>query len=257
MPVKYQKLVVGVQFREKVHGGVPLHTKTADFWMDNLSLTDAQRQELAETIERLQNQIAEEATNEEQQEIQKALVGFLSDDVGLYVKDITWKAHLRDTLSRLGIFTRSKGKNEVHVGLQIRPERIRFMRDGNIIKQPDELDVGIVHINTPQGRRSALRYGHVIVEPTMEFAIFLLCPFTRVKVKDIEQAFTAGQEYGYGANRTIGYGRYKVTKFESQGKVEVALGQELTFESEPEAGQEVDQEADQATSQEEAQPVQA
>ncbi len=250
MSVKYNRVVVGLQFREKVHGGVPLHKDAADYWMNKLALTDEQRQELTDTIERLQNQAVgeNEEAGGEQKEVEKALIGFHSDDVGLYVKDITFKAHLKDMFSRLGIFMKTSGKNEVRLGLQIRPERVRFVRDGQIITAPDEMDIGIVHVQVPgKGRQSALRYGHVIVEPSVELSVFILCPFKRVTVEHIEQAFNAGQENGYGANRTIGYGRYKVTKFEDKGKVEVALGQELTHEAETEQqeGQAIPQEATQ------------
>lgn len=216
MDVTYLRADVEVQFRDMIMGGVPKSADVAEDWANIKGLTDDQKKQLeAEGID-------------PDETVERMSTGFYTDDIGIYVVDITWKAHIKDMLKRLGIFVKKSGsKNEVIFGLQIRPERVRFYRDDQIIKVVDGKDSSIAHITTPQGRRSAFCITEYLKQPICKFSCYLLQPATKFSIKSLGEAFLAGQEFGFNAKRTMGHGRYDVIKFDEKGDIKVKLGDKL------------------------------
>lgn len=213
MSVTYDRLDVTVQFDDQIQGGTPITEEAMRAWGEFKGLSSQQVEENVASLPGLEDEQAEPPT----------ITGFLRDEFGLYVNDITWKAHLKDMLSRLGIFQTQRGsKNEAHFGLIIRPARVRFMENGAaVIERPHGVHSAVAHITGPQGRRSALKYTEYLRGVQCAFSVYLLRPHSKLRLEHIEDALAAGQEYGYGANRTMGFGRYTVLS--TQGQVEVKL----------------------------------
>ncbi len=212
--IKYTKIDVELQFRETVYGGVPKNSEVGKTWAELKGLTDDQKK------------LIEESTDEV---VEKMTTGWLTDDVGVFALDITMKAHLKDCLSRLGVYKKKIGsKNEMQFGGFIRPERLRFTNGSNTpIKEPHGKKDCIAHVNGPQGRRSALKTVEYLDKPNLKFSFYLLNPHSRLTVGDIENAFLVGQEYGYGANRSMGIGRYDIAKFDKIDDVEIKAGDKI------------------------------
>jgi len=213
--LEYSHYNLCLKFDANVQGGIPKHKDMIEGWLDQKAMDSEIKDEIRK------DGIDEEAT-------EKVWCGFLSDEEGLYVPDIHFKSHMKDALSRLNVFVSKRGsKNIVHFGMIIRPDKLRFYdNDGNIIKEPSGYTEAIAHITGPQGRRSALkRNDHIDAGCSMNFHIFIAKPHGKLSKDDLENALSLGQEMGFGTNRTMGYGRYTVTKFEKCDDIKIKLGQ--------------------------------
>jgi hypothetical protein len=214
-----------LQFRNKIMGGVPKDPKMIEGWLrTKAGLSDSEEElrfAVIQTLQELGGEVSPEMTMDELIEVSQALAeqrntnGFKRDETGLYIESRQIKAGLKETINALYAGekwgkTRKGPKNFAVEHVFIHPHRIYLGR-----AEPDGIDLLIGHVTGPQGRRSTITYVEHCVEPEIEFDVLV---DTRAE-EQIEEAqwreiWVHGQENGYGAARSQGWGTYDIVAWD-------------------------------------------
>ncbi len=128
------------------------------------------------------------------------------------------KAMLKETASRLGIGKQklmAEFREAVHVDEELialtRCQEIPALTDFYV--EPDGYKVSAVHVQTPQGPRTALKRSAYLVKPYLSFTIRRLTG-SRITKEHLIDCLTFGQDIGLGAMHSQGEGKFEVFLFE-------------------------------------------
>lgn len=134
---------------------------------------------------------------------------FLRDEKGIYITPRMVKGWLKEIFRTMG----ARGYREaVNHGVFVEPNKIYFMRDGKIIKEPDGEIVNPIQIMTPQGRRSSVKIAEYLKAPVeFEFYILVYDRVARSLFEDkLDIISELGGRIGFLGDRSLQEGQCKV-----------------------------------------------
>ncbi len=212
----YSKYRIRLAFRDRVFGGYPKNRELIRSWIKSRTGHDDEQtdKQVAEAEAALEGQLLEEST----------WTGFPRDEVGVYLDSRAVKAMLRECFSVARIFVQKPGTKQIfqHAlvvdGLQ-NQDRIYLEReDGTHLGEPDGNIERPIHPDTAQGKRSALKRADYAERVEVEFLLRVLKTHPQegrhIGRDELELALVIGQEDGLGADRSQGFGRFDVIKFD-------------------------------------------
>lgn len=169
-----------------------------------------------------------EVPSEDVQE--RITLGFHRDDTGLFVREGTIKAHIKDCANQVKDFLVKAGvasprrKSSESIALRslvankvfVEPDRLYlYGSDGKPIQEPHGDVERPVHVITPAGPRNALKRVQYVVGA--EITAYLKVLNDGVITTGILTAiFDYGSIHGYGGDRSLGEGRYTFTLREAE-----------------------------------------
>lgn len=223
---------VQLTFRDKICGGMPKNPELLKGW---IAATTKHEDELTDK----QVEEAREALLEPTQD--KSWNTFPADDKGLFIWCRAVKALFKESASMLRVNTQRLGSKQIFQhGFEIKPTGAalaaamgvkQVLENGTRVvgKQkhdriylgktaPDGYDEGPIHVQTPQGPRSAIKRVDYATDVVLEFEVWVLhtAPAEKRHVGEDElvEMLRFGQENGLGADRSQGHGKFDVTHFE-------------------------------------------
>jgi hypothetical protein len=214
----YDHYRVKIQFRDRVCGGMPKNPDLLEGWI-------ATKTEHKDEITDKQVKEAREALLEPTEE--KSWITFPGDERGLYLQARQVKALFKESGTMLRVTEQKRGSKQIFQhGFEIKSlmqgapaDRIYLMSDGKHVKKPTAYAEGPIHVQTPQGPRTALKRVDYVERPVLEFEIWVLrteaAEKRHVGQDEIVKMLTFGQENGVGADRSQGHGKFDVLEFEA------------------------------------------
>ena len=155
-------------------------------------------------------ELAEEVAGEVEatEEVERGYATFKRDDKGLYYEARCVRAHIKDCANilrkRLAIPAfKAKVANRVYV----EPAKIRVLRGGKAIQEPDGSEIRIVHALTPKGPRSSLKTIDYVDSPKLQFQLKVLDDGV-ITQGMLESIFEYGGQHGEGQERSQDWGKY-------------------------------------------------
>lgn len=196
---------------DRLVGGVPTDPNVAEAWLRSklVDTDDAIREAVARTMqERGVN--AEEATSIVNTE--KHLIGFKKDEDGLYIEGRQLKAALKEAASvaMAADKLKSQGWGKTRKGL------LNFFAEHVFIAE-ERLHLGVFE---PSGvmqrfvhtwRGDSIKYEEYVDDVDVHFTVLTDHNFSH---GDWAAIWTTGEMQGIGATRSMGYGRYEVTRWD-------------------------------------------
>lgn len=161
-------------------------------------------------IEELAEQVVAEVRSEEEEE-EAPLPGwstFKRDDKGLYYEGRSIRGHLKDCATQIAVFYpaikafKAKLANKVYV----ETDKIYVGK-----AEPDGTQQRYIQVMTPQGPRSSYKFIDYVLDPRLEFELLVLDD-GRVDEDILRNVFEYGGVHGTGAERSQGWGRYKLVE---------------------------------------------
>ena len=217
--VQYDRYRVEIEFVKECVGGIPKNENVLEAWVQSRGeRKGADPKYLKKLIEKIKQEV------EAEEDMEKYWTTFKRDDAGIYLEDRNVKAMLREAATTLEYF-RGKGstarKQTFQHGLFVKPDKIRFHRDGKVIREPEATQERAVHITTAMGPRSALKREDVVLPGArMTFEIWVVRPNggeAHITKEMLRDWLELGQEIGLGASRSQQFGKFRVVRFERIG----------------------------------------
>ncbi len=214
----YDIYQVTVKFREKICGGFPKNPDLIKDWIKAGTGFDDKQTEVQtqEALKELTDTVTEKSWNTFKADKEK----------GIYIESRQIKALFKECATMLR-FTKNKrgSKDLLQHGFEIKAmdggQRHYLGR-----KEPDGNEEGPIHVQTPQGPRTALKKVDYCEGVELTFEIWVLkthpADSRYLGEKDIVEMLTFGQEDGIGADRSQGMGKFDVTDFVAVQKVKVS-----------------------------------
>lgn len=200
-----------IQFRDKVCGGTPKNPDLLRGWIAATTQHD-------DDTTTAQVDAAKAALLTPTEE--KSWNGFRGDNEGLYLEARQIKALFRECATMLRVTVDKRGSKQIFQhGFEIKgPNAAHSDRLYLGVKEPTGSDEGPIHVDTPQGPRTAIKRVDYVETPTITFQIWVLTTATaesrHIGEKDLIKMLTFAQENGCGSDRSQGRGKFDVTGFE-------------------------------------------
>jgi len=214
--VKFDKYSIRIEFTKPVVGAIPKHPDIIEAWVKSRhEKKGADPKYLRELIEKIKREVQAE------EEVEKCWTTFKRDEEGIYIEDRNIKAMLREAANVLESF-KGKGstarKQTFQHGLFVKPPRIHFYRDGEIIREPEDTQERAIHVMTAMGPRSALKREDVVLPGAqLQFEIWVVVPSSRegahIPEAMLRDWIELGQEIGLGGSRSQQFGKFRVLEF--------------------------------------------
>ena len=195
---------VRFQFEGRLCGSVPLSHEYIRPWL--ASRAPAKKPPEGPSLDELEEEVR--ASTEEAEE--RFTVGFHGDERGLYMRQDTVKAHVKDCSQQIKNTIEPPIRNlrsKVANACFVKPNEIYIMRDGRHVTAPDGDYERPVHAMTAAGPRNALKRVQFIERPTLEFTLRVLRK-TEVTLAVLTAIFEYGGIHGYAGERSMGEGQY-------------------------------------------------
>lgn len=200
-----------------VAGGIPMHPELIAGWINatNAEKSEEERKKIIDATLETLPEVSEEKEA-------KSWVGFKRDKDGfLYIEGRCVKAMLKEAGNILKELVpnggnqrgKNKGKEKGITALKSKiadhvfvvENRIYFTRNGDRIKEPDELEERPIHVLTPIGPRSSLKRTDILKDVDVEFHLRRLAD-DAVPEKALYACLVYAQQLGLGADRSQGRG---------------------------------------------------
>ena len=195
---EYVKWFVRIGIREKVLANFPdnlnalkmavLMTKKKE------KLSDEEAEALAE--EMMEDYNGEEGTGK---------CVFLKDENGIYIRPRHIKGLMKEVL--LKCMNVRGARDYINHGVHVKPEKIYFTRNGEIIKQADGEETIPISVMTRKGRRNSISIAEAIYAPA-ELSFYLLIPKTLARGKFTDEVMIKiwlyAQDVGILGKRSLG-----------------------------------------------------
>lgn len=218
-------------FINRVMGGVPKNKKIIEDWLNARRMKDAKFEKQKEagvghkSLEEIAKEVGGTAEDLILSKEESTWVGFLHDDVGIFAREHQIKGHLKDCANQIKKLKgqavtalRDKIANKVYLV----DEKNYFMKtnshimekDSHIIKEPDGSFEHGIRVDTPQGKRSALKKNDYIDGAHLSFTLKVFKD-GMITIDILRRVLEYGSVHGIFSERAHGYGKYK-------GKISVA-----------------------------------
>src|SRR3990167_2066891 len=169
-----------IKLRSKMLGGIPKSPNIIEGWLRSkagINEDEEVRQAMLRTLVELGAEVTPEMSYQQLEEASKSLAavkstnGFKQNEDGLYLEDRQIKAMLKEAVNILYAGDRwgktKKGpRNFTAERVFIQPAEISLGR-----REPDGVELMIVHASTPQGPRSSLSYHEYVEGAVLEFSV--------------------------------------------------------------------------------------
>ena len=221
MPVEWDVYEVEIEFVKPVVGGIPKSKDVLAAWVESRARKKGKTpEEIQKLIEKIHGEVyisEDELEGEIDKITEKVWLTFKADREGLYLEDRNIKAMLREAATTMDLFRGSgstRRKQRFQHGLTIRPYRIRFYRDGKVIKDPEDTQDRPVIIEYWGQTMAALRREDLVLPGArMKFYICVYAGGDQpIKKEHIEDMMDLAQEMGLGAARSQGFGKFRVVR---------------------------------------------
>jgi hypothetical protein len=207
---------VEIRLRDKLCGGVPKNPELIAEWIKAKTGYDDKETEV-QTREALDALIDTET--------EKSWNGFPADkEKGLFVWARQMKALFKEAATMLRVTVDKRGSKQIFQhGFEIKAlngtDRLYFDKS-----KPDGFDEGPIHVQTPQGPRTAIKRVDYVEQVGIVFEIWVLgthaAETRHVSEETIKTMLRFAQENGLGADRSQGRGKFTVVSFECISKAE-------------------------------------
>jgi len=214
--VKFDKYSTRIEFTKPVVGAIPKNEKVIEAWVKSRhEKKGSDPKYLKQLIEKIRQEVQAD------EDVEKCWTTFKRDEEGIYIEDRNIKAMLREAATTLESF-KGKGstarKQTFQHGLFVKPPRIHFYRDGEIIREPEDTQERAIHVMTAMGPRSALKREDVVLPGAqLEFEIWVVVPngsaAAHITEEMLRDWLTLGQEIGLGGSRSQQFGKFRVLEF--------------------------------------------
>lgn len=200
---------VKIAVRDRICGGMPKNKELIKTWVESTTgYADEQAEKLTqENADLVVNEVAE-----------KSWIGFGEDAGGLLIPCRNVKACLKQSATVLGITKAKRGSKQILAeGLEVKAvgggSRIHLQK-----QTPDGTEESAIHVMTAQGPRTALRRMDFVLQPVIEFEVWVLATHAQetrhIGEKELIAILTHAQENGLGASRSQGEGKFDVVEFD-------------------------------------------
>lgn len=221
----FNRYEVKLQVTDLLLGGLPKDPELIKGFLEGR----AKKARTPEEKEQLTKKIAKEIKQKENGEIdyvkeeEKSWTTFKSDETGLYIEERQIKALLREAMSTQRLSSIPGFRDQINHGVFTNPDKIHLKRENNgkpeVIKKPDKHVEDIGHGMSARGPRSFIKRSDAVEGPAIKFELLVAksqhpskeIPINTKRLKDM---FLLGQSIGLGANRSQGYGKFNLLKFE-------------------------------------------
>jgi len=209
----YDKYAVKLRFRDRVCGGTPKNPELLRGW-------------IAATTEH-----DDETTTKQEKEAREALltpteekswIGFPGDNAGLFLWARQIKAMFKEAATMLLVTTQKRGSKQIFQhAFEVKSTEKSRPADRIYLgsKEPTAFSEGPIHVQTPQGPRTALKRVDYLEKPTISFVVWVLTTSGQEKrhvgEEDMVKMLTFSQENGLGADRSQGQGKFDVLEFQA------------------------------------------
>jgi len=209
---------------ECIAGGIPSDPKVAEGW---LKTKLADKDDLIRDLV-MEVMIERRVTTDEAVAIvdeSKHINGFKRDpERGLYWEGRCLKAAMKEAvsiavnaghLSAKNVWGKPDSKSFLKGVRNWWPEHV-FIREDRLflgVTEPTGISQRFVHVNTPQGKRSAIQCEEYVENAVIDFTVD-----SDYDIPEDQWAmiWLTGEQNGVGSSRSQGFGRYSVTKWERQ-----------------------------------------
>lgn len=211
-----------IQFRNYILGGIPKSPDVIEGWLrTKAGITNEEelRQKMVSTLLELGAEIDPTWSYEEMVAASKKLAGvrstngFKINKDGLYIEDRQIKAAIKEAVNIL--FAGDRWGKTRKGPRSFTAERVFIDPQPAISlgkKEPDGVELMMVHAITPQGPRSSLAYHEYVDKPHLAFDVMVAQDAIDHELWPM--IWTLCQENGLGAARSQSYGRFDVVKWE-------------------------------------------
>jgi len=228
--VKWDVYEVTVEFEKPVVGGIPKSPEVIAAWIESRA---KKKGRMPEEIQKLIEKVSSEvyiSEDDMEKEIEKTWTTFKGDKEGIYIEDRNIKAMLREAASTLGLFkgTGSTARKQTFQhGLTIKPYRIRFYRDGEVIREPEDIQERPIIIDYKGNTISALKREDIVKEGARITFYICIVANNVFSEKMVKEMVEIAQEIGIGAARSQGFGKFKIVEFKYLGEKDTNTLKEL------------------------------
>jgi hypothetical protein len=199
-----------IRMRDMICGGMPKNPELLKTWIASTTehddeTTTAQEKEARESL----LQPTEE----------KSWNTFPGDSRGLFVWSRQIKALFRECATMLLITTQKRGSKQIFQhGFEIKGVEGFDDRIYLGVTEPTGMYENPIHVQTPQGPRSAIKRVDYVHRPKLTFDIWVLTTAAAEKrhvgETELRHMLTFAQENGLGADRSQGRGKFDVLEFQ-------------------------------------------
>jgi CRISPR/Cas system CSM-associated protein Csm4 (group 5 of RAMP superfamily) len=216
----YRKYKVEIEFRDKILGGIPKDPEIIKGWLTARAKKTRTAQEIKELAEKIAQEVKSKSDEEEySKEEEKTWTTFKSDKIGIYLEERQIKALLREAASTLRLTAIAGLRDLINHGVFTHPDKIHFCNKNGFIRKPDAYIEDVGHVMGPRGPRSILKRADYLEKPKISFELWVARslhtkredPLTKDR---LYKMLILGQNIGLGANRSQGYGKFNLIKFE-------------------------------------------
>jgi len=218
---------VVVEYEKPVLGGIPKSKDVIAKWVESRA---KKKGKLPEEIQKLVEKISDEVYVGEEGDIDRLWTTFKADEKGLYIEDRNIKAMLREAATTLGFFKGSgstQRRQTFQHGLVIKPYKIRFYRNGEIIKEPEEVQERPVLIDYRGNPMAALKREDVILPGARSKFYIAVIDNDAFSREDFVNMLELCQEIGIGAARSQQFGKFRVVSVSEGSKMTTSELKEL------------------------------
>lgn len=218
----WKEFDVKLTFTGTVMGGVPKCPDIIRAWLNGRRMKDTkfEKQENAgikhKSLEDIAKEVGEATTPEQllANKEEASWVGFLSDEQGIYAREHQIKGHLKDCANQIkklkgNVVTalRDKVANKVYLC----QEKNHFYTEvEKYIKEPHGSFEHGIRVDTPMGKRSALKRNDFIENARLDFSIKVFND-GMITLDILKRIFEYGSVHGIFSERAHGYGKYSFT----------------------------------------------
>jgi hypothetical protein len=201
----YRRYTVEIEFLNGIAGGTPFNKSLI---ADHIHRFAAEVTNALQLSKKQEGEVSDEAM---QKYMMSCSSGFLLDDKGIYIRGYQFNAMLKDAAQRMKATITHRGLgNTIRDGGLLFPDKVYLGVEPTIIEKPVKPDNGPANIKIFQ-----------VAE-----GVKLTVPCAILDNGDLgdtlfRQIFIVAQNIGLGANRHLGYGRFRVTNLQEEGDWEI------------------------------------
>ncbi len=196
--IEWKMYDVRWEFPEKLCGSVPMKKELVRPWLES-------RMKGEEVPEEVEKEVLETLDDEQE----KVTLGFQKDEMGLFVRGGTVKAHLKDCANQVKDCLKIKNlRSKLANAVYVENYRIYLQRNGNILQDVDGTFDQPIHVITPRGPRNSLKTISYVEGVTLRFVVKMI-PHGEVTLEVLDAVLEYGGMHGYLGERGMGEGRYQ------------------------------------------------
>lgn len=221
----FSNYLVVLQFRRRLMGGIPKNPQLIEGWLRARAGIDQQdevRRALLRTLLELGAEVSPDMSMEQLDEASKALAaerntnGFKQEDSGgLYVESRIVKSMLKECIAVL--YPKERWGKTLKGPQGYAAERIVPAEEEIYLgrTEPDGIELHVAHLSGPKGPYSAVNYVEYVDRPRLEFTLKVLNRWEAdIPANVWPEIWEYAGEFGMGAMRSQGHGRFDCERFE-------------------------------------------